>query len=99
EIHTLTIGIIGAGRIGGTAAKLFNALGAKIIAYDIKPNPELNEVLTYKSLNEVLQESDVISLHVDLNETTKGLIGSEELALMKPTRSEERRVGKECRTQ
>ena len=85
EIHTLTIGIIGAGRIGGTAAKLFNALGAKVIAYDIKPNPELNEVLTYKSLNEVLQESDVISLHVDLNETTKGLIGSEELALMKPT--------------
>ena len=85
EIHTLTIGIIGAGRIGGTAAKLFNALGAKVIAYDIKQNPELNEVLTYKSLNEVLQESDVISLHVDLNETTKGLIGSEELALMKPT--------------
>ena len=85
EIHTLTIGIIGAGRIGGTAAKLFNALGAKVIAYDIKPNPELNEVLTYKSLNEVLQESDVISLHVDLNETTKGLIGSEELALIKPT--------------
>lgn len=36
EIHTLTIGIIGAGRIGGTAAKLFNALGAKVIAYDIK---------------------------------------------------------------
>lgn len=85
EIHSLTIGIIGAGRIGGTAARLFHALDAKVIAYDIKPNHELDDVLTFLSFEEVLQQADVICLHVDLNETSRGLIDEDALALMKPT--------------
>ncbi|GBG95148.1 D-lactate dehydrogenase [Ligilactobacillus salitolerans] len=85
EIHSLTIGIIGAGRIGGTAARLFDALGAKVIANDIKPNHELDDVLTFKSLEEVLKQADVICLHVDLNETSKNLIDAHALSLMKPT--------------
>lgn len=85
EIHSLTIGIIGAGRIGGTAARLFHALDAKVIAYDIKPNHELDDVLTFLSFEEVLQQADVICLHVDLNDTSRGLIDEAALALMKPT--------------
>lgn len=54
EIHSLTIGIIGAGRIGGTAAQLFHALGAKVIAFDTKPNHKLDDILTFKSFEEVL---------------------------------------------
>ncbi|NVY96394.1 D-2-hydroxyacid dehydrogenase [Lactobacillus sp. DCY120] len=85
EIHNLTIGIIGAGRIGGLAASLFHALGATVIAYDTKPNPELEDILTFKSLSEVLQESDVISLHVDLNPTSINLLDAQALSQMKPT--------------
>nr|WP_238698448.1 NAD(P)-dependent oxidoreductase [Weissella paramesenteroides] len=85
EIHSLTIGIIGAGRIGGTAARLFHALDAKVIAYDIKPNHELDDVLTFLSFEEVLQQADVICLHVDLNDTSRVLIDEAALALMKPT--------------
>ncbi|BDR57992.1 D-2-hydroxyacid dehydrogenase [Xylocopilactobacillus apicola] len=85
EIHSLTVGIIGAGRIGATSAQMFNALGAKVIAYDVKPNHKLDDILTFKSKEEVLRESDVICLHVDLNETSKNLIDAEALSMMKPT--------------
>ncbi|UQS81960.1 D-2-hydroxyacid dehydrogenase [Bombilactobacillus folatiphilus] len=85
EVHTLTIGIIGAGRIGGTTAQLFHALGAKVIAYDTKPNSQLNDILTFMSKQEVLQQADVICLHVDLNPTSENLIDEQALDLMKPT--------------
>lgn len=85
EIHSLTIGIIGAGRIGGTSAGLFHALGANVIAYDIKPNHDLDDILTFKSLTEVLQQADVICLHVNLNETSIDLIDADALSSMKST--------------
>lgn len=85
EIHSLTIGIIGAGRIGGTAAKLFNALDAQVIAYDIKPNHDLDDILTFVPFEEVLERADVICLHVDLNESSTNLIDAHALSLMKPT--------------
>lgn len=84
EINTLTVGIIGAGRIGGTAAGLFKALGANVIAYDPIEREELKETLTYKSSQkEVLEEADVVSLHVPLDETTTNLIDAEALEQMK----------------
>lgn len=85
EINTLTVGIIGAGRIGGTAARLFNALGADVIAYDPIRHDELQEVLTYKdSQKEVLEKADIVSLHVPLDETTTHLIDAQALSQMKP---------------
>lgn len=84
EISSLTIGIIGAGRIGSTTARIFHSLGAKIIANDTKPNHELDDILTFKTKEEVLQEADVVCLHVDLNETSKNLIDAQALSLMKP---------------
>lgn len=84
EIHTLTIGIIGAGRIGGTAAKMFHALGANVIAYDPVRRSELEEFLTYKETqSEVLEAADVISLHVPLDPTTTHLIDEEAFKQMK----------------
>ncbi len=85
EISSLTIGIIGAGRIGSTTARIFHSLGAKIIANDTKPNHELDDILTFKTKEEVLQEADVVCLHVDLNETSKNLIDAQALSLMKPS--------------
>ena len=85
EISSLTIGIIGAGRIGSTTARIFHSLGAQIIANDTKPNHELDDILTFKTKEEVLQEADVVCLHVDLNETSKNLIDAQALSLMKPS--------------
>lgn len=84
EIHTLTIGVIGAGRIGGTTARLFRALGATVIAYDPVQNEDLEAVLTYKSYQEeVLAESDIVTLHVPLDDTTRQLIDETALDHMK----------------
>lgn len=85
EVHSLTIGIIGAGRIGATTARLFNALGAKVVANDLKERADLQDIVTYKSKEEVLAEADVICLHVDLNETSYNLIDKRALELMKPS--------------
>lgn len=85
EIHTATIGIIGVGRIGGTLAKLLHALGATVLGYDVKPRTDLAGVVTFVSKEELLKQADVISLHVDLNPTSIGLIIAKDFALMKPT--------------
>ncbi|MFC6464050.1 D-2-hydroxyacid dehydrogenase [Marinilactibacillus sp. GCM10026970] len=84
EINTLTVGIIGAGKIGGTAARLFNALGANVIAYDPIVREELKEILTYEQDQQsVLEKADIVSLHVPLNESTTQLIDAEALTQMK----------------
>jgi len=84
EIRSLTVGIIGAGRIGGTVAHLFHGLGAKVIAYDVKKRPELEDVLTYVDTKEdLLKQADVVTLHVDLNPTSQALIDGPALKLMK----------------
>ncbi|MDQ7936713.1 D-2-hydroxyacid dehydrogenase [Lactiplantibacillus sp. WILCCON 0030] len=84
EIRSLTVGVIGAGRIGGTVAKLFHGLGAKVIAYDVVRHDELTDVLTYVDTKEdLLKQADVVTLHVDLNETSKALIDAAALKLMK----------------
>lgn len=85
EIHTATIGIIGVGRIGGTLAQLLNALGAHVLGYDLKPRKELAGIVDYVSKEDLLKQSDVISLHVDLNPSSVGLISTNDLRLMKAT--------------
>ena len=64
EIRNCTVGIIGAGKIGLTTAKLFKGLGAKVLAYDVFQSDMAKEIVEFKSLEEVLKESDVISVHM-----------------------------------
>ncbi|MBP3041613.1 lactate dehydrogenase [Bacillaceae bacterium Marseille-Q3522] len=64
EIRNCTVGILGAGRIGLTAAKLFKGLGAKLVAYDIFQSDQAKEVVEFLPLDEVLATSDVISMHL-----------------------------------
>lgn len=85
EIHTATIGIIGVGRIGGTLAKLLSALGATVLGFDIHPRNEMKDIVEYTSKEDLLKRADVISLHVDLNPTSEGLLTAKDFALMKPT--------------
>ena len=80
------MGIIGTGRIGIITAKLFQAFGAKVIAYSRHVRPDVEAMgVTYVSLEELMRESDIISLHTPNNASTRGLISQELIALMKPT--------------
>lgn len=85
EIAGKTVGIVGLGKIGLTTAKLFMAFGAKVIAYNRSESKEAKQLgIVYKSLEEVLSESDIISLHMPLNDATRGFISADMIALMKP---------------
>lgn len=64
EIHNCTVGIIGLGKIGLVEAKLFKGLGARVIAYDIFENDKARELVDFTSLDELLAQSDIVSLHV-----------------------------------
>ena len=64
EIHDLTIGIMGTGRIGLAEAKLYKGMGAKIVGYDIHESDAAKSVLKFVSQKELLAMSDVVSLHV-----------------------------------
>lgn len=84
EVRNCTVGIVGTGKIGSTSAKLFHGLGANVIAYDKYPNENLKDIITYKSsVEEVLTESDVVSLHTPLSESTQHMINKDNLKLMK----------------
>lgn len=85
EIHSATIGIIGVGRIGGTLAKLLHALNATVLGYDVKPREDLKDIVEYTTKEDLLQRADVVSLHVDLNPTSEGLLTKKDFALMQPT--------------
>ncbi|MCC8136883.1 MAG: 2-hydroxyacid dehydrogenase [Clostridiales bacterium] len=85
EICGRTVGIIGLGRIGLMTAKLFLAFGAKVIAYNRSENEEAKALgIEYKSLEEVLSTSDIVSLNLPLNAQTRGFLSGERIALMRP---------------
>ena len=75
-------GIIGMGNIGREVARLAEAFGCEV-AYYSTSGVERNEVYNKLSLNELLNSSDIISIHCPLNERTHNLIGAEELAMIK----------------
>ena len=79
-----TVGIVGAGAIGKKTAALCKAFGCTVIAYNRSKvsDPSIDRQV---SLEELLAESDIVSLHVPLTDATKGLIGKEQLAQMKKT--------------
>ncbi|MCD7744425.1 MAG: 2-hydroxyacid dehydrogenase [Lachnospiraceae bacterium] len=85
EICGRTVGIIGLGRIGLMTAKLFLAFGAKVIAYNRSENDEAKALgIEYKPLEEVLSESDIVSLNLPLNAQTRGFLSKERIDLMRP---------------
>ena len=83
ELEGKTFGIIGTGAIGLRVAEIAKAFGCRVLAYSrtVKEVPGI----TYVSLDRLLEESDIVSLHVPLNDKTKGMIGAEELGKMKKT--------------
>ena len=86
ELAHKTLGIVGFGKIGSAVAQIANAFGMNVIAYS--PNTRtysgFGEV-TFKTLDEVIAESDFISLHCPLTDSTNGLVNMEFLKKMKKT--------------
>jgi phosphoglycerate dehydrogenase-like enzyme len=81
-----TLGIIGTGNIGVEMIRLGQAIGMRPIAWTINPSPERSTQLgvPFVSLEDLLRQSDAISVHVKLTDRTRNLLGSREFALMKP---------------
>jgi len=80
------LGLIGAGAIAGEMAQLARAVGMRVQAWTFNPSPERAARLgvSFVPLDELLSTSDVVSLHVQLTDRSRGLIGAREIALMKP---------------
>ena len=83
ELHGLTIGIIGFGRIGSNLARYSLAFGMKIIAFDPYATIENHDVVQYNNINEMLPEADVVAVCVHLNHETYKMINDNIFSLMK----------------
>lgn len=84
ELSGKTMGIIGFGRIGQATAKIAQAFGMNILAFDSYKNPALeSETCHYVELDELLKNSDVITLHCPLFPSTQGIINKDTIAKMK----------------
>ncbi|MBW1605178.1 D-2-hydroxyacid dehydrogenase [Lactobacillus sp. Sy-1] len=68
EIHNLTVGIIGAGKIGSTVARIFKALGSTVIATDPIHRPELADTLDYVDYDTLLAKADIVTMHTPLTD-------------------------------
>ena len=81
-----TLGVVGTGNIGCQMIRLARAIGMQVIAWSFHPSGEKAERLGFKyvDLDELLQRSDAVSLHVKLTDDSRHLIGQREFALMKP---------------
>ncbi|MCP5152170.1 MAG: hypothetical protein H6983_23940 [Ectothiorhodospiraceae bacterium] len=80
------LGIVGTGAIGAEMARLGNAVGMEVVAWTYNPTPERAAALgvRFVELDELLATSDVVSLHVRLTDDSRGLVGAEQIARMKP---------------
>jgi len=83
ELAGKTMGIIGFGRIGQVTGRIAKALGMRVLACDSRPCESGRALAEYVSLDELLAEADVISLHCPLTSETKGLINKERIEKMK----------------
>jgi len=84
DLHGLTAGIIGTGKIGQIVAHLFQAFGCGVLCYDIAENETLkNDGARYVDLDTLFEKSDIISLHCPLLEATHHLIDEDAIAKMK----------------
>ena len=83
EIRNKVIGIVGYGNIGSQLSVICEALGMKVLYYDILDKLSIGNAKKCKSLNELLKNSDIVSLHVDGKKSNTNLISDKEFSIMK----------------
>ena len=81
DLHGRTVGVIGTGKIGQIFIRICRGFGMNVVAYDPYPLPDAD--FPYVSLEELLQQSDIISLHCPLTEQSRHLINADTIAQMK----------------
>lgn len=85
ELFHKTLGVVGTGKIGGAVIRLGLAFHMKVLAYSRTKKPELEALgVRFLPLEELMAQSDIVTLHVPLSDATRGLISREMLGLMKP---------------
>ncbi|KAA9110637.1 phosphoglycerate dehydrogenase [Microbacterium rhizomatis] len=87
ELFEKTVGIVGLGRIGGLISERLRAFGVRVVGYDPYVTPARAQQLQVEllSFDEVLRQSDFVTVHMPKTPETTGMIGAEQLAIMKPT--------------
>jgi D-3-phosphoglycerate dehydrogenase / 2-oxoglutarate reductase len=87
ELRNKTLGLVGMGNVGSEVARRARGLQMQVIGFDPGVSPEYARNLQIEpvTLEQALRNSDFVSLHIPLNDSTRGIIGVKELAMMKPT--------------
>jgi D-lactate dehydrogenase len=85
DMHGLTVGIIGTGKIGQIVAKIMGGFGCQLLAYDLYPSAEAKALgVQYSTLPELFSQADIITLHCPLTPENYHLINANTLSQMKP---------------
>ncbi|MBX3387223.1 MAG: phosphoglycerate dehydrogenase [Phycisphaeraceae bacterium] len=84
EVRGRTLGLVGYGRIGTQVSILAEAMGMRVIYFDVAPTLPMGNARGVRTLEELLGQSDVVSLHVPATRGTANLIGAKQLGMMKP---------------
>lgn len=86
DLHGKTVGVVGTGRIGACAARVFRGFGCEVLAHDPYPDPSLEAegTLAYAPMGDLLERSHIVTLHCPLTPATHHLIDAAALARMRP---------------
>jgi D-lactate dehydrogenase len=86
DLHGKTVGVVGTGRIGQVAARIFRGFGCRVLAYDLRPDERFASELEvqYVALPDLYRRSDIVTLHVPLTPDTHHMVDAAALASMKP---------------
>ncbi|KAG5983078.1 hypothetical protein E4U55_000834 [Claviceps digitariae] len=82
-LHGKTVGIVGTGKIGLATARIMRGFGCRVLAHDPFPSHEFDDVGTYTSLDALLPQCDIVSLHCPLMDSTRHIINEDTLLKMK----------------
>lgn len=83
EMRSLTIGVIGTGKIGSTVIRNLSGFGCNILAYDLYENDTVKQYARYVSIDEIYKQSDIITLHMPLTDSNYHMINQETINKMK----------------
>jgi phosphoglycerate dehydrogenase-like enzyme len=86
DVAGQTLGVLGLGNIGGAVAKIGNAFGMKVIAWSPNLTAEkcMEVGVDYAAKEDLFRQADIVTIHVQLGDRSRGLVGAKELGLMKP---------------
>ena len=83
ELTGKTIGIMGLGKIGLAAARIYKAMGMEVLAYNRSESDEARKIVKYVSLDDIYEKSDIIDLHLPLTKDTENIINEKSISKMK----------------